>query len=94
MQGSLSIPRLELWHHGADLSWWSPLRSERVAVPDQDPFTLALCGDPLTNEMRHFCDVVRGEAVPLLDARGGAKTLEATLAVKQAATTGQAVLLS
>ena len=94
MHGSLSVPRLELWHHGSDLSWWSPLRSERASVPDQDPFTLEWRGDPLTNEMRHFCDVVRGTASPLLDARGGAKTLEAALAVKQAAATGQAVVLS
>jgi predicted dehydrogenase len=94
MEGTLSVPRLELWHHGSDRSWWSPIRSERAVVPDQDPFTLASLGDPLTNEMRHFCDVVRGTAKPLLDARGGARTLEATLAVKRAAETGQSVLLS
>jgi predicted dehydrogenase len=94
MKGSLSVPRLEVWDHGPNLSWWSPMCSERSAVPDQDPFTLESRADPLTNEMRHFCDVIRGTATPLLDARGGAKTLEATLAVKRAATTGQTVLLS
>ena len=88
------MPRLEFWHHGADLSWWSPIRSERAVVPDQDPFTLELRGDPLNNEMRHFCDVVRGAATPLLDARGGARTLEATLAIHQAAAAGKAILLS
>jgi predicted dehydrogenase len=94
MDASLSVPRLELWHHGQEPSWWSPIRSERMVVPDQDPFTLESRGDPLTNEMRHFCDVVRGSARPLLDARGGARTLEATLAVKKAAANGQAILLS
>ena len=93
MEGSLSVPRLELWHHGTDLSWWSPMRSERAAVPEQDPFTLQSNGDPLTNEMRHFCDVIRGTVGPLLDARGGAKTLAATMAVKEAAATGQIVFL-
>jgi predicted dehydrogenase len=94
MEGSLSIPGLELWHHGNDSSWWSPMRSEKSAVPDQDPHTLQSIGDPLTNEMRHFCDVVRGKVKPLLDARGGAKTLEATLAVKMAAMTGRPVFLA
>jgi predicted dehydrogenase len=94
MEGSLSVPRLELWHHGRDLSWWSPIHRERAVVPEQDPFTLELLSDPLTNEMRHFCDVVRGTAKPLLDARGGVRTLEATLAVSKAAATGQAILLT
>jgi predicted dehydrogenase len=94
MEGSLSVPRLDLWHHGSDLSWWSPLRSERAATPEQDPFTLQSVGDPLTNQMRHFCEVIRGTTKPLLDARGGARTLAATLAVKEAAATGQVVSLS
>jgi hypothetical protein len=44
--------------------------------------------------MRHFCQVVRGEAEPILDGRGGARTLETTLAVKKAAETGAVVRLS
>jgi predicted dehydrogenase len=94
MEGSLSVPRLELWHHGSDLSWWSPLRSERAAVPAQDPFTLQSNDDPLTNQMRHFCEVIRGAAAPLVNARSGVKTLKATLAVRKAAATGLPVLLS
>ena len=94
MEGSLSVPRLELWHHGSDRSWWSPIRCERAAAPEKDPFTLESHSDPLTNQMRHFRDVIRGIAKPLLDARGGTKTLEATLAVKEAAATGRKILLS
>ena len=94
MEGSLSIPNLEFWHHAGDAGWWSPLRCERSVVPAQDPLTLQSVDDPLTNEMRHFCDVARGTAKPLLDARGGTKTLEATLAVREAARTGQPVFLS
>jgi predicted dehydrogenase len=94
MQGSLSVPGLELWRHEAEGHWWSPITAERSSVPDQDPHTLETFGDPLTNEMRHFCNVVRGTEKPLLDARGGAKTLETTLAVKKAAASGQIVYLS
>jgi len=94
MQGSLSVPRLEFWHHAPDLSWWSPLCSERTAVPEQDPVALQSRSDPLTNQMRHFCAVIRGIEQPLLDARGAAKTLAATLAVRQAAETGQIAALA
>jgi predicted dehydrogenase len=93
-KASLSVPRLELWHHGTAPNSWSPIHAERIRVPDQDPYTLQLRSDPLALEMRHFCDVVRRTATPLLDARGGACTLEATLAVKTAAATGQTVHLS
>jgi hypothetical protein len=67
MEGSLSVPRLEFWHHGSNLRWWSPIPSERAVTPEQDPFTLQSHGDPLTNQMRHFCDVIRGTAKPILD---------------------------
>ncbi len=50
--------------------------------------------DPLTLQMRHFCQVIRGEAKPVLDGRGGTRTLETTLAVKKAAETGGMVRLS
>jgi predicted dehydrogenase len=83
-QGSLTIPRLDLWHHEGD-GWWTPMVAERTVVPEQDPLTL---------QMRHFCAVIRGEAKPLLDGWGGTRTLEATLAVKKAAVTGGLVRLS
>jgi hypothetical protein len=44
--------------------------------------------------MRHFCDVIRGKVKPLLDPYGATKTLEATLAVKEAAVTGQTITLA
>ena len=55
-------------------------RAGRRIVPEQDPLTL---------QMRHFCQVIRGEAKPVLDGRGGTRTLETTLAVKKAAETGE-----
>jgi predicted dehydrogenase len=84
-QGSLTVPRLDLWHYAADQSWWAPIACERQFVPEQDPLTL---------QMRHFCEVVRGEAAPLLDVREGTRTLETTLAVKKAAASGELVRLS
>ena len=85
MEGSLTVPRLDVWRHDGDSGWWSPIAVERRIVPEQDPLAL---------QMRHFCQVVRGEARPVLDASGGARTLETTLAVKKAAATGEVVRLS
>ena len=90
-EGSLSIPRLEIWHHGRGGNWWSPIHREpRSAEPDSQSRN----ADPLTNQMRHFCDVAKGAAKPLLDVRGALKTLQTTLAVKQSAVSGAAVYLS
>jgi predicted dehydrogenase len=83
-KGSLSVPRLDVWTHEGD-GWWTPIRSARSIVPEQDPLTL---------QMHHFCAVVRGETKPVLDARGGTRTLETTLAVKTAAETGEVIRLS
>ncbi len=82
--GSLSVPRLDTWRHAGD-GWWTPLEASREIVPEQDPLAL---------QMRHFCQVARREAAPLLDGRGGARTLEATLAVVRAAANGETVRLS
>ena len=43
--------------------------------------------------MRHFCDVARRTAPPVIDARNAAETLRATLAVHEAARTGHVVRL-
>jgi predicted dehydrogenase len=84
-EGSLTIPRLDLWHYGETKHWWQPIETARSIVPEQDPLTL---------QMRHFCEVVRGTAEPLLSGREGTRTLETTLAVKKAAATGGVVQLS
>jgi predicted dehydrogenase len=83
-KGSLAVPRLDLWSHEGD-GWQTPIQSERSIVPEQDP---------LTNQMRHFCQVIRREVEPVLDGRGGTRTLETTLGVKRAAETGELVRLS
>ncbi|WP_293868666.1 Gfo/Idh/MocA family oxidoreductase [uncultured Alsobacter sp.] len=81
-QGSIAVPTLETWSHEGD-GWWTPIRSDRIVVPEQDPLTL---------QMRHFVDVVRREAKPVIDGREGLRTLATTLAVKDAAATGRAVV--
>ena len=45
--------------------------------------------DPLSLQMRHFVRVIRGDAEPLVSGREGLRTLEVTLAVKDAASSGE-----
>ncbi len=80
--GSLALPTLETWRHAGE-GWRTPMVSTRMTLAEQDPLTL---------QMRHFCDVIGG-AAPVLDGRGGLRTLEATLAVVRAAETGEVVRL-
>jgi predicted dehydrogenase len=77
--GSLTIPHLELWSNPGKRGWWEPLVRERVPfVPE----------DPLAAQIRHFCDVIRGEAAPIVTGREGLDTLKVIEAVKQSAQTG------
>ena len=79
-QGSLEVPTMRLRHYAGERSWWAPLASEVIAVPDVDP---------LLRQLEHFCAVVRGEVAPRVSAADAARTLEVTLAVAQAAASHQ-----
>jgi predicted dehydrogenase len=92
-QASLSLPRMEVWDHGKG-HWFTPINSHRRITPDQNPQTLELVTDPYLTQMRHFCEIIRGKARPVIDVRNGARTLEATLAVLEAATSGSIIELS
>ncbi|WP_332689070.1 Gfo/Idh/MocA family protein [Bosea sp. (in: a-proteobacteria)] len=80
--GALTVPQLELWYNPGKRSWWEPLRRERV------PF---VAEDPLRVQVRHFGEVIRGQAVPIVSGREGLATLKVIEAVKQAASTGAVV---
>lgn len=80
--GALTIPDLDFWSHPGKRSWWEPLQRERI------PFAP---GDPLALQIRHFCEVIRDGAEPLVPGREGLRTLMVIEAVKHAARTCQAV---
>ena len=48
-------------------------------------------GNPLLQQIEHFGQVIEGTTSPRTDARDGAKTLSAALAVRSAASTGTTV---
>jgi predicted dehydrogenase len=82
--GSITVPRLDRWHYPGEQSWWAPIECQRRIAPEADPLVL---------QLRQFCKVVRRQEQPLIDGREGMRSLEATLAVKEAAASGRPVRL-
>jgi predicted dehydrogenase len=80
--GSLTIPKLEVWHDHQKRDWWQPLEASRVFAPDKDPLPL---------QIQQFCRVICGEEAPLVSGREGLQSLKVIEAVKAAAMTGKQV---
>jgi predicted dehydrogenase len=83
--GSLTVPKLELWNYGGEKSWTQPLVKQTLDVASEDP---------LSRQLRHFCRVIRGEEAPKITGADAARTLAATLAVLDAARSGNAINLA
>ena len=81
-RGSLAVPTMRMKTYPGAPSWFAPF--DATVVPVQRD-------DPLVRQLRHFVDVVRRTAVPLVTARSALETLRVTLAVDQAARTGTLV---
>lgn len=81
-QGSLDIPQLTLWTYPSKPDWLQPLVHERI------PFEPA---DPLCVQLKHLCDVIRGNATPLVSGREGLATLRVSEAIKASAQTAQVI---
>lgn len=84
-EGALALPSLTHWHYPGAKGWAEPIAQDSRAVPRANPYAV---------QLRHFAAVIRGEATPLTSGRDGARTLAATLAVREAAARGTAVALA
>lgn len=80
--GSLSLPDLSLWNYRGDRSWHAELTREQ---------TMVHLADPYTRQLEHFAGVIEGREAALCSALDGLRTLQATLAVHEAAVSGQAI---
>ncbi|MBK7657518.1 MAG: Gfo/Idh/MocA family oxidoreductase [Betaproteobacteria bacterium] len=84
-QGSLSLPDLALWSYAGERSWHAEITREERNVHKADPYT---------QQLLHFAAVIACAEPPLCSALDGLRTLQATLAVSEAANSGQAVNLA
>ena len=83
-RGSLSVPTLRGYTCEGEASWHRALQP--ITVPATND-----AADPLQHQIDHFCDIIRGQAAPLVDAEDAARTLAATLAVAESARSGRPV---
>jgi predicted dehydrogenase len=83
-EGSLTLPRLAWWHYREGKGWHDELTEERSALHS---------GDVYAEQMRHFRAVIEGQETPVCPADDAMRSLEATLAVAEAARCGREVLL-
>ncbi|MBR1134107.1 Gfo/Idh/MocA family protein [Bradyrhizobium iriomotense] len=80
--GSLSVPNMELWSYTREPGWYAPLSRETALPP---------AFDPLVEQLRHFCAVIRGQEQPLITAEDAMGTLAVVEAVSEAAHAGQTI---
>jgi predicted dehydrogenase len=80
--GSLTIPKLEVWHNKDKRSWYEPFSIDFVPFEPEDPLRV---------QIRHFCRVVRGREQPLVSGREGLMAVKLVAAVKEAARTGEVI---
>lgn len=74
-EGSLALPKLELWRYGGTRGWHAELAREALTAEIAEPFLL---------QLRHFVDVIQGRAAPLVTVEDALRTLHVTLAVQRA----------
>lgn len=69
-RGSLVFPRMELWRFAdeAAVGWQHPMEKTAIDVTKKDP---------LEEQLKHFCQVIRGDEKPLTNTRDGGRSLAA-----------------
>ncbi|VTU36449.1 1,5-anhydro-D-fructose reductase [Variovorax sp. PBS-H4] len=83
-EGSLTLPRLNLWKHSGKRGWHEPLAVEREMLHRQDPYI---------EQLRHLRAVAEGREQPVCSGEDGLRTLLAALAIGRAAREGQPVTI-
>jgi predicted dehydrogenase len=83
-EGSLAIPtmRLKTYADKAGRSWNTPFQNEMIEIER---------ADPLQRQLDNFCDVIGGEADPVVSGRDGLQNLFVVEAIVQATRNGTAV---
>tara|TARA_B100001245_G_scaffold214036_1_gene180327 strand:+ start:1768 stop:2811 length:1044 start_codon:yes stop_codon:yes gene_type:complete len=84
--GSLAFPQMHIWSYMDPNStgWQHELTRAKYVIQPQDA---------LTEQLRHFCEVVRGNEHPLVDAQDGAQSLKVALAVIESADKNRPITL-
>ena len=83
--GALEFPQLMIWRSSGPIpSWNVPMERQDVSVPLEDAFV---------RQIDHFAAVIQGKSSPRITAADAAQTLRAVLAVYEASSSGQRIML-
>ena len=84
-KAALDFPNLTIWHHGDKTQDWNNLISpDHLELKLEDAYAL---------QIGHFAAVIAGREPPIINAVDGTQTLCTTLAVFEAARSGQRVMV-
>lgn len=84
-EGSLSFPDFYFYSYDDEKYGWEyPLVIEKIPVEDNDP---------MTEELKHFIDVLRGKAEPAVTGEDALETLKVIKAIKLSSEKGEAVAI-
>lgn len=86
-KGSLAVPTLRTWSYapGSEApGWWTPFTENTLA---------AEAVDPLRAQLDHFCDLIAGEAAPIITVADALQSLRVVEAVQRSIVTGNTVAL-
>ena len=75
-EGSLTLPRLNLWRFEGKRGWHEPMTLKQTALHRADPYV---------EQLRHLRAVAEGRETPVCSGLDGLRTLKAALAVGRAA---------
>ena len=75
-EGSITLPRLHAWRFDGKRGWHEPLTQSQTMLHRQDPYM---------EQLRHVRAVAEGREQPLCSGVDGMRTLQAALAVHEAA---------
>ncbi len=84
-EASLSIPQLQVFRYEGQRGWHQNLTQTRTPLHRVDPYV---------EQLRHLRAVAEGLETPVCSGWDGLRTLQVTLAVHEAAQSGQTVALS
>jgi predicted dehydrogenase len=85
-RASLAVPTMKVWKNsGEESDWMKDLERECVFVPDIDP---------LSKQLSHFVEVIRGNATPIVPVKSAFESLKVVQCVLEAMETGNTVYLS
>jgi predicted dehydrogenase len=82
-KASISFPSFTVFSYdGENYGWEQELKKEIIDVVENDP---------MTAELEHFIEVLRGEAEPFVTGEDGLETLKVITSIKRSAEIGQKV---